>query len=160
MATLKFGGLEEYERKLSNLATRSREVGAKALYAGGAVLADQIRSNLNAVPTIPNTSAHEPYTRGVPEQQKQALLDSFGITRVRDDDGFLNLKMGFDGYNDIKTRKYQKGQPNMMIAASVESGSSVQHKFPFVRPAIQAKERECVDAMAAVIDKEIQKIMK
>ena len=68
--------------------------------------------------------------------------------------------MGFDGYNHIKTRKYPKGQPNVMIAASVESGSSEQQKYPFVRPAIKQKEKECIDAIAAVIDKETAKIMK
>lgn len=160
MATFLFGGLEEYARKLSDLALRSRDVGEQALYAGASVLADQIRHNLEAVPTIPNTSADEPYTSGVPEGQKQALLDGFGISGLRDDDGYLNLKLGFDGYNNIKTRKYPKGQPNAMIAASVESGSSVQRKFPFVRPAINQKEKECIDAIAAVIDKEIAKIMK
>ena len=160
MATFLFGGLEEYARKLSDLALKSREVGAQALYAGANILADQIRRNLEAVPTIPNTSAYEEYTNGVPEEQKQALLDSFGITQIRDDDGYLNLKMGFDGYNHIKTRKYPKGQPNVMIAASVESGSSVQRKYPFVRPAIKQKEKECIDAIAAVIDKETAQIMK
>ena len=160
MATFLFGGLEEYARKLSDLALKSRDVGAQALYAGANILADQIRRNLEAVPTIPNTSAHERYTHGVPEEQKQALLDSFGITQIRDDDGYLNLKMGFDGYNGIKTRMYPKGQPNVMIAASVESGSSVQQKYPFVRPAIKQKEKECIDAIAAVIDKETAKIMK
>lgn len=160
MATFLFGGLEEYARKLSDLALKSREVGAQALYAGAKILADQIRRNLEAVPTIPNTSAHEEYTNGVPEEQKQALLDSFGITQIRDDDGYLNLKMGFDGYNGIKTRMYPKGQPNVMIAASVESGSSVQQKYPFVRPAIKQKEKECIDAIAAVIDKETAQIMK
>lgn len=157
MATFLFGGLEEYARKLSDLALKSRDVGAQALYAGANILADQIRRNLEALPTRPSTSSEG---GGVPKAQKQALLDSFGITQIRDDDGYLNLKMGFDGYNGIKTRMYPKGQPNAMIAASVESGSSVQQKYPFVRPAIKQKKKECIDAIAAVIDKETAKIMK
>lgn len=157
MATFLFGGLEEYARKLSDLALKSRDVGAQALYAGANILADQIRRNLEALPTRPSTSSKG---GGVPEAQKQALLDSFGITQIRDYDGYLNLKMGFDGYNGIKTRMYPRGQPNAMIAASVESGSSIQQKYPFVRPAIKQKKKECIDAIAAVIDKETAKIMK
>lgn len=160
MATLKFEGLEEYERKLSALGKNSRETAAKAVYAGADIVANAIRNGLDEVPTLPNTSKTKKYTRGVPKIQIEGLKDSFGISRMRDDEGFLNVKIGFRGYNRVKTKKYPQGQPNQIIAAAVESGSSIQQKYPFVRKAIKKSQEEALEAMAAVIDEETAKIMK
>ena len=35
---------------------------------------------------------------------KQGLLDGLGITPMRNDDGVWNVKIGFDGYNDMPTQ--------------------------------------------------------
>ena len=45
----------------------------------------------------------------------------------------LNTKIGFDGYNDVKTKKYPNGQPNMMIARSINAGTSFRRPYPFVQ---------------------------
>lgn len=109
MATLKFEGLEEYERKLSALGENSRETAAKAVYVGADIVANAIRNGLDEVPTLPNTSKTKKYTRGVPKIQIEGLKDSFGISRMRDDEGFLNVKIGFRGYNRVKTKNTRRG---------------------------------------------------
>ena len=47
-----------------------------------------------------------------------------------------------------------------MIARSVESGSSVRDKHPFVRPAVNAAKAEALKACEKVIDEETKKIME
>ena len=66
--------------------------------------------------------------------------------------------MGFDGYNDIKTKRWPNGQPNALIARACESGSSAMLKQPFVRPAIQRKKDAALEAMKQAADRELEKL--
>ena len=68
------------------------------------------------------------------------------------------MKLGFDGYNKVKTRKYPQGQPNAMIARAVESGSSVRKKNPFIRRAVNDTQKQAVEKGKQVADEEIAKI--
>lgn len=72
----------------------------------------------------------------------------------------MNVKLGFDGYNTVKTNSYPNGQPNVMIARAIESGSSIRDKHPFVRPAVNAAKKECLKKAEEVVNEEISKIMK
>lgn len=78
---------------------------------------------------------------------------------MQNDKGYLNVKIGFDGYNRTKTEKYPKGQPNQLVARGVESGTSWKQKKPFIRPAVNRTKKKAEQMMAEILDKEINKIM-
>lgn len=164
MATIQFKGLEEYELKLSKLESRSEEIAGKAIYAGAKIITDEIRENIQALKAEPDIAGLKAYKDKTPapltRKAKDGLLDSLGITPLQEENGFYNVKIGFDGYNALKTKKYPKGQPNQAIARSVESGSSIAEKRPFVRPAIAAKKKPAEQAMADVINSEAENIME
>lgn len=160
MAKFSFKGMAEYELKLSKLKTGSKDIAAKAVYAGAAIMADEIKANIKALPVQKGVEGDEDSKiNSVTPVQKEGLLESFGISSLRDDNGYWNVKLGFDGYNRTKTDKYPKGQPNAMIARSVESGTSFRKRNPFVSRAIKAKEAAVVAEMGRVMDEEINKIM-
>jgi len=147
---------------LDKLGEKAPEVTKKAVYAGTKVVADEIRKNISALPAEKSR-----YLRGgdkfsgVPEQQKKDLLDSLGITPISvDRNGNTNAKVGFDGYGSIPTKKYPKGLPNQLLARSIESGSSVRQKRPFVRPAVNAAKKKAQEEMGRVVESEIKKLMK
>ena len=94
------------------------------------------------------------------ETAKKGLQDGFGISPMGSEDGMLNVKLGFDGYNGMKTKKYPKGQPNVLLARSIESGSSIAKKRPFVAPAVRKTKKAAEETMAKIIDEESAKIMK
>jgi len=97
---------------------------------------------------------------GIPGQAKKGLQASYGITPMqRDENGFYNVKIGFDGYNSIKTKAYPNGQPNQMIARSVESGTSFLQKHPFVAPGVRKSRKAALKKMEEIIDEETKKIM-
>ena len=79
---------------------------------------------------------------------------------MENDNGYINTKIGFDGYNATKTKKYPNGQPNALIARSIESGTSKHQKTPFVRPAISKAKAKAEAAMAASVDKDINNTME
>lgn len=92
------------------------------------------------------------------EEQKKGLLDGFGVSRMQDDSGYKNVKLGFDGYNSVKTKKYPNGQPNVLIARVTESGSSYQQKTPFVRPAVNASRKEALEKGREAVDRVLEAV--
>lgn len=132
----------------------------KAVAAGAAVVADQIKANLEALPEEEFRKLGEgEIFRGLPAGQKKDLVDSFGLTPIeKDNRGFIHTKAGFDGYGSFPTNAYPQGVPNQLLARSVESGSSVRQKTPFVEPAVKATRKEAVEEMNAVLEDEFQSI--
>lgn len=164
MATIKFPGLKEYEKRLSTLGKEGKAIAEKAVYAGAAIIADAVRANINALSAVKDEWGLVAYNKNwsapLTETAKKGLQDGFGISPMESEDGLLNVKLGFEGYNDMKTKKYPKGQPNAMIARSLESGSSIAKKRPFVAPAVRKTKKAAEETMAKIIDEEIAKIMK
>ena len=79
---------------------------------------------------------------------------------MQNENGYINVKLGFDGYNSVKTKKYPKGQPNALIARVTESGSSYRTKTPFIRPAVRATKKAAEQAGQAKIDERIAALGK
>lgn len=161
MARMTFKAGDEYALKLSKLATKSDEIAKKAIYGAAKIVADKIKSNLEALPEekFRYLRDGEKFV-GVPERQKKDLVDSFGTTPITTDNkGNWNAKIGFDDYGSMPTKQYPKGLPNQLLARAIESGSSVRQKKPFVRPAVTATKKQAIAEMEKIIDEEVEKSM-
>lgn len=160
----KFDGLDEYIATLHKMADANQFEDAigSAIYVGADIVADAIRKEIEAIPTRP------PNLRGSPEHklsgllavQKRALLNSLGITSLRETAGIYDVKIGFDGYNSVVTKTWKKGQPNSMIARSIESGTSWLSKTSFMTKAINSSKAKAEKEMAIELDNQIKKIME
>ena len=163
MARVAFSALGDYTLALERYqsAVDSGKMLERAVAAGAAIVADQIRSNLQALPEEKFRKLQPEETfHGLPKNQKQDLADSFGLTPIgRDKNGFLHTKAGFDGYGSRPTKQYPHGVPNQLLARAVESGSAAREKTPFVRPAVAKTKKAAVEAMQAEIDKETKKLI-
>lgn len=161
MAKITFPGLSDYELMISKLSKDVDDIAGKAIYAGAGIVADAIKENIKALPIVRGYGTEkDPLPGGVTAPQKAGLIDGMGISPMQDDGGYLNVKIGFDGYNATKTDKYPQGQPNQLVARGVESGTSWKQKKPFIRPAINASKQRAEDEMARILDEEIEKVMK
>lgn len=156
--------LDEYIAQLQRIGDDTSELCGQVVYEMAAVVADEVKKNINALPAEPDTEALAAYREKtdppITYSQKKGLQEGFGISPMQDDDGYLNVKLGFDGYNSTKTRKYPKGQPNAMIARAIESGSSIRKKRPFIRPAVNKAKKRAEEKGQAVINERIEAITK
>ena len=162
MARMQFKSSDEYAIKLSRLGREMEGIAKKAIYEGASIVADEIKSNLNSIPTekFRHLRNGDKFV-GVPERHKEDLINSFGITPIeRDRQGNWNTKIGFDGYGSIPTKRYPQGVPNQLLARAIESGSSIRVKTPFVRPAVNRTRKKVQQKMNEVIDKEIEQLMR
>lgn len=164
MAKFQFKGLEEYARQLQRIGQNTEEICGAAVYAMADIVTDEIRKNLEKVETVSNKEAIAAWKEGrkvsLTKPQKEALEQSLGISSMQNEGGYYNVKAGFDGYNTTKTKKYPHGQPNAMIARSLDSGSSFREKTPFVRTAVKTARKPAVEKAQQVIDQKIKELKK
>ena len=161
MAKITFPGLKDYELMLSRLEGATDDMIGRAVYAGAGIVADAVKQGIQSLPIVTGYGTESnPLPGGVTSAQKAGLIDGFGISKLRDDNGYLNVKLGFDGYNRTRTEKYPQGQPNQLVARGVESGTSWKQKKPFIRPAVTRSRKPAEAEMKRVIDEEIEKNVK
>ena len=162
MATIQFKKMDEYLFKISKLEAELKDqVLGEAIYGAAGIVADEIRQKLEQVPTDESFGTSSAPTSGPRKKQVEGLMDSLGIASLQDDGtGYLNVKIGFDGYNDIVTQRWPRGQPNQMVARAVESGTIWMQKNDFVRRAVASSRKRAIEFMKKTVDKSIQKIMK
>ena len=162
MATIRFSKLRDYELMLGKIGDASKDICGAAIYEGAKIIADEVKNNLNSLNVTTDELAMLKAKKGEPtyitQRAKEGLIKSFGVTSMsQDDSGIYNVKLGFDGYNDVKTKRWPKGQPNQLIARACESGSSAMIKQPFFREAVQKTKKKAESRMAEVLDEKIKK---
>lgn len=161
MATLKWSdGFNEYLAQLSKLSDQSLEICKAAVYDGAGVVADAVREGVRSIPINNGYGTTAMPIDGVTAKQKAGLLEGLGISPMEEENGYVHVKIGFDGYNSLKTKKYPNGQPNSLIMRAVESGTSFRAKNPVVSKATRSAKEKAEEAMRKSIDASIEKIMK
>lgn len=134
MANIKIEGLDEQISKLWSLGVNAEVIIKRAVFDGAAVVADEMR-------------------RSTPKDTGD-LADSLSIAPFRSDNGVINVKINYTGYD-------RKGEPNAKKAAVLEHGTSKGRKAaPFIRPAVNRAKAAAIAAMNATFDAEVNKIIK
>lgn len=160
MARFQFEGIDDYIAQLEKIYKDTDQIIGSAIYQGANVVMKSVVSAIEGLTTDDRYGTPENKTAGPTTYQKEGLRRSIGIAKLRKDGNFWNVKIGFDGYNGIHTKTWPNGQPNAMVARSVESGTSWMNKQPFMRRAESSSRVKCEQAMANQIDKEITKRTK
>lgn len=159
MAKFQFEGVDELIAQYKKLDNKTEEVIGHAIYMGAGVVMRTVVNAVEGLSTDNHYGTADNPTTGPSTIQKIGLQRSLGIAKMRNDNGFYNVKIGFDGYNNVKTKTWPQGQPNSMVARSVESGTSWMRKQPFMRQAEQSARKPCEEAMSKSVDKDIERII-
>lgn len=161
MAKFECPGVQEYIRQIEALKKDSTGFIKRAVYEGGGVVAKAIADAIDALPSGSSAYvANGGVIKGITDIQREGLRDGLGLAKMTNENGYINTKVGFDGYNGYITRKYPNGQPNALIARALESGTSQRPKTRFVSKAVKACREEAAKAMADRLDDDIKKAME
>ena len=134
---------DEFLMKVSQLAERTDEILPRVLQAGGEVVEAKVRSNLQSV-----------IGRGTKEESRSTgeLIGALGVSySMHDKDGNYNVKIGF-------SEPRSDGKSNAMIAGVLEYGKHGQPAKPFLKPAKSASKNDCIAAMKAKLESEVNGI--
>lgn len=145
MAKFKFEGIEKYTESLGKIGGKNAEKVLKyAVYPGAGVVADAIRSGLEA------------------HRDSGELSRSLSLSTMRNDDGYVNTKVTFAGYDSAKpSKRFPQGVPNAVKAASLESGNSRGQKGTHViSKAVKGSTERAINEMSKALDEKIGQIME
>ena len=151
MATWKFRGLDTYIAQLERLNISADAQIKKAVYDGAAVVANNIKSALNTIPTEDDYVPKGKMRKGIKQEDKDSLIKGFGLAKMQNRNGYINTKAGFKGKNP-------SGVNNSTVARQVESGTSWLRKHPVIRQATNRSKREAEQAMKKTLESEIMKL--
>lgn len=162
MATITMKGLDEYTKAISRVASLAAKdkICGKAVYAGAKIVADAVKGAVSGIPTDDSWGTPSHPASGPTTYQKNGLVSSMGIAKMQYSGGFANVKIGFSGYNGMKTKRWPGGQPNAMIARSVERGTSFMRACPFMKGAVAGARSAALKAMRESVDNSLKSAMK
>ena len=137
MAKFKFEGIDRYTEALERIGGKNAVGVLKyAVYPGAAVVADAIRSAM---------SAH---------RATGDLMDSLSLAVMRNDNGYVNTKVTFAGYD-------RNGTPNAIKAAALESGTSRGQKATHcISKATKGATDRAIAEMSKALDEKLGQIME
>lgn len=143
MAKIEVKMPEDFLLKISRLGEKTDEILPRVLEAGGAVVLDKVRANLQAV--VGRDTKEESRSTG-------ELVSALGVSPAKiDREGNYNIKVGF-------AEPRSDGRSNAMIANVLEYGKSGQPPKPFLKPAKTASRAPCIEAMKRTLDQEVEKL--
>lgn len=140
-------GLEDFSAMLKALGDKGQDVAKAAVYAGAGVLAEAVKAEISALPEEEGFLPPGDLRSVITSSDKADLISGVGISRFDDTGGSITAAVGVNGYSSTPTKKYPSGVPLPLIARSIESGSTVRRKNPFMRRAGNAAKARAPQAM-------------
>ncbi len=132
----------DFLEKIAKLGSRTDEIVPRVLAAGGEVVLEKVKSNLQAV--IGKATKYESRSTG-------ELVDALGVSSAKQDrNGNFNIKIGFK-------EPRRNGRSNALIANTIEYGKTNQPPKPFLKTAKTAAKAECINVMRQKLEDEISK---
>lgn len=150
--------LDDYIYKLQKMGNDTEEMIKRSAYPAAGLIYDACISEISAIPVIQKYGKHK-MLEGLTADQKDGILDGFGIAKFRNESGFIHVKLGVDGYNSTVTKRWPRGQPNAMILRSVENGTSFMRAHHPIAKAVRSSRQAAIQKMKEQFDEETRKVM-
>ncbi len=131
---------EDFLMKISQLGSNFDAVAESVLEAGGEVVLAKVQSNLAGV--VGTGTKYD--SRSTGELERSLGLSPAKLNR----DGNHDIKVGF-------SEPRSDGESNAKLANILEYGKHGQPAKPFLKPAKTASRKECIEAMKAKLESEV-----
>ena len=157
--TIKTDGLDRLGQILAQLENEAGNVAAGALYEGAGIAANAFTAATNSIRTEPFWYAPEGKTRLASPEEKEALAGKVGIAKFDKNGAEVTTIIGISGkagYEMVNGKK----KPVLLIARSINSGTSFMKKQPVYRKAKLTCEKAAQDAIVQKAEQMIEDITK
>lgn len=162
MAKVEVFGMEVFLANMQKMNTEMRNINRGALGEGAKVAAEKLREALEMLPIRADKYTgrqHSERFYGVTESEYIQILDNFGIARFQDSGGAWNTSVGFTGYVNTPSAKFNDKVPTGMLVQAVEYGTEFRKPVHMLAKATRASEAEIAGAMQEYIDAKVNEII-
>lgn len=146
---------DSYIKEMERLNDAIVPICKMGLYDGARAALDAVLAEIDEIPDRRYTNSG--MARGLTKSDKDDLRAGLGISRMRDVDGQVSVKIGFDGYGSHSTPTWPNGVPVAVIARAICRGTSWLEKYDFISKAIRQSRARIEEKIASRIDDQIQK---
>ena len=161
--TMKTEGLTEVSEMLAKLGEKAEDVASAGLYKGAGVVADAFTAATNKIATEEFHYLARPDLTGTKRypspEEKEALMGKSGIAKFNKNGSEVDTIIGISpsaGYANVNGKR----KPVLLIARSINSGTSFMHKQPVYRKAANSSRNEAEVAIVSEIEKLFKEITK
>lgn len=157
MASWDFEGMDTFIQMNFETIKRTDKIIRKSIHPGAKYMADEIKQALESIPVQDGHSRYR-MRQGITTVQKNSLIESFGIARLRKGTWGYNVKLGFDGYNPIVTKRWPKGQPNAVVARSLNTGTSFLKRYPFMDMTVERCKAQTIKLIEDEFNEQLERV--
>lgn len=160
--TINTSGIGELEKMLSELGDKAQDIAAKALYKGAGVMADAYTRGTENIIAEPFHYLARPDLAGTKRyaspEEKNALRGKSGISAFRKDTDSVDTLVGFGG-NAGYTEVAGKKKAVVLIARSINSGTSFMHRQPTYRKAVSENSGKARETIVTEAEKMLNEVI-
>ena len=161
MAT-KVKGIEMFTGHLTKLTDDIGRINRTALGAGAVYAADEVKAALQSMPVREDgeygTAKNKLY--GATKSEKDQIIQNFGISKVGDKGGSYDISVGFTGYVDTPSNRFNGHIPTGMLMQCIEYGTDFRKGTHTVGNAVKRIKGTIPEKVQERLDEEVKKIME
>lgn len=156
---IKVQGMEAFQTNLENLASGISKINNMALYEAAGIVAEEMRSALESLPTYDKwygTDGHPIY--GATPSEKAQIIENFGIADFRNTGDGSQTSLGFTGYVNTPSTRYNDKVPTGMLMQCINYGTQFRKGTHTLDRVEKNAKEKAIQAAQNKIDQEIKKL--
>lgn len=154
-------GMGIFNEKLNLLASDIRHINNMALYSAAEVVANAVGDALQSLPVRSEkeygTDKHKLY--GATASEKAQIIQNFGVATFKQTENGSQTSIGFTGYVNTPSTKFNDRVPTGMLMQCIEYGTSFRRGTHTVNNAINTAKASAVEKAQKRLESEVKKIM-
>ena len=160
--SIKVQGMGTFTNKLEGLSRDISHINNMALYEAAGIVAQEIGKALEAMPTYDErwygTKKYPLY--GATPSEKAQIIENFGISRFDKTEDGSQTSIGFTGYVNTPSVKFNDKVPTGMLMQCIEYGTSFRKGTHTIAKAERAVRDQAIQTAQEYLEKEIKKSME
>lgn len=159
LAKMQVDGISTLGTELDGLINEISDINSAALYDAVGYVADEIKTALDGMPVrTEGRSDHRLY--GATEREKSQIINGFGVSKHQKENGDITASIGFTGYVETPSKKYNNMVPTGMLMQTIEFGTAFRKGTHTITNASKQLKKSVPEVIDKRFQEEIEKRFK
>ena len=123
MAKITIEGMSTFSKQLEKWVAEAHKINRGALGEAAGFVAQQFGQAIDSIP-VRDDSTHPHRLYGATASELAQIKDNFGISTFRETSGGTNTSIGFTGYVNTPSKRFNDNVPTGMLVQCINYGTS------------------------------------